>query len=106
MMDQDYLKTDFLNELTPIALFNLRRTNQHFNTRITDVMIVKNIAKQIILRLKHIFGDKLSEFKQILQETKAVITGSFIIQCVLDVYWKDSDIDIFIPTYGNKINKT
>ncbi len=48
-------------------------------------------------KLFEIFGDKADEFKNIMAETNAVISGSFIIQKLLGGNYENSDIDIYLP---------
>ncbi len=49
-------------------------------------------------RLSEIFGQKnLVEIQTALQKSQAVISGSFIVQCILGEYWEGSDIDIYVP---------
>jgi len=48
-------------------------------------------------RLAVIFEDNVNEFKRVMEESYAVISGSWIIQCMMDEFWQDSDIDIFVP---------
>jgi hypothetical protein len=53
--------------------------------------------KNINDRLKKIFTDEqYVKFKLLLENNNAVISGSFIIQCILNEIWEDSDIDIFV----------
>jgi hypothetical protein len=56
-------------------------------------------------RLLSIFGNRLPALKKIMQKTGCVISGSFIIQCLLDETWKNTDIDFYVPMPGNKITK-
>ncbi len=65
--------------------------------------ILLNINNKIEKRLGNVFGDKLLLFKQLMEETKCFISGSFIIQCILNEEWKGSDVDIYVPTIGNQI---
>jgi hypothetical protein len=62
-----------------------------------------DINKKIDKRLKDIFKDELPNFKLLMKKTGCFISGSFIIQCILEEYWCNSDIDIYVPTIGNKI---
>ena len=57
------------------------------------------IIKKINSRLFEIFGDKLSDFKESLASTGAIIFGSFVLQCILGEEW--SNIDIYVPIKGN-----
>lgn len=99
---EDYYGTDFLKEFNPLTLHKLRLTNKLFSKTITNEIIHESILREINRRLTIIFDDKLYEFKCLLSETKAVISGSFIIQCMLDEYYENSDIDIYFPINNNK----
>jgi len=49
----------------------------------------------------NIFND-YAEFKTRMVSSKGVISGSFVLQMILGEEWKDSDIDIFIPSDNEK----
>lgn len=112
--NMSYFLGDFLNHLGAIELCCLKLTCRQFNETITYDKINKMIIKSIENRLKNYVGD-YEEFQQFLIKTKAFISGSFIIQCILDHYYNDSDLDIYIPiknyketiiTYNFKNSKT
>lgn len=92
------------NYLTPINLYSISTTCKYFKTYITMDIYKKCLIKEINIRLKHIFHDKLFDFKKILIESQAVISGSFIIQCALGEYWTGSDIDIYVAMEENQTN--
>lgn len=77
--------------------------------KLTTKMINKKIISIINAKLEKIFGNELQSFKNLLNDTEACVTGSFIMQCVLDECY-NSDIDVFIhqsylkdiETYLNK----
>lgn len=58
------------------------------------------------MRLEKIFGDRLSDLKKLMQKLMCIISGSFVLQCMLDEEWKGSDIDFYVLIRGNKITKT
>ena len=61
-------------------------------------MEVNKIISNINSQLLSIFGkEDLKELKSSINSTGAVISGSFIIQCILNEKWCNSDIDIFVP---------
>lgn len=62
----------------------------------------KYIFGKINKRLMKVFGDQLFALKKMMQETGCVISGSFIIQCLIDESWEYSDIDFFIHMHNNK----
>lgn len=102
-MGDNYFYCDFLHEMNPLSLFKLRSLNKSYYKIITLDVIHESIIKEINNRLFVIFGDSLVIFKQLLEQKKAIISGSFILQCILGEYWIDSDIDIFCPVniYNN-----
>jgi len=89
----------FIDQFPPLVLYQLKQVNLFYYT-ITDDDIKRAAIKEINHRLLLIFTDKLIDFKKLLQSSCAVISGSFIMQCLLGEHWHDSDIDIFIPTKG------
>jgi hypothetical protein len=95
---------NIFNKLSPLNLYNLRQTNKLFFDMIDINIMKQSIIQQINERLFLIFGDKLNVFKQLMSDTKSVISGSFIIQCILNENWH-SDIDIFFPTINNVESK-
>lgn len=48
-------------------------------------------------RLQSVFGAYTDAFKSLLNETGAVISGSFIVQAILNEDWENSDIDVYVP---------
>lgn len=52
--------------------------------------------EQVEKRIQKVFGQHTNVFKNLLDTTGAVISGSFIIQAILDEKWENSDIDVFI----------
>jgi hypothetical protein len=90
-----YLLTDFLIHLKPLELYRLKLTCHAFYQAITFNVFNTSIIKQIDKKLKQSLHDVYS-FKQLLQQTQAYISGSFIIQCILNENY-DSDIDIYVP---------
>lgn len=66
----------------------------------TASMCVHEICESAIFalnrKLLQVFGENVFQFKRALEESRAVIAGSIIIQCILEEYWQQSDIDIFV----------
>lgn len=54
-----------------------------------------NMKKIIDDRLKEIFGEKVDEVIANLIKFNNIISGSFILQCLYNVSWDGSDIDIY-----------
>lgn len=47
-------------------------------------------------RLSVVFGDNLDDVKKIMESFGVIISGSFLIQCILGEKWDGSDIDMYI----------
>jgi len=92
-MDLDIL-SEVLNNLAPVDIYKLSLTSKYYYKHIE---VNKYIIKEIDIRLQNIFGDKVNHFKELLISLNAIISGSFIIQCILGEIWIRSDVDIFIP---------
>ena len=108
---EDFIKSDIFKhilcpKLSPLDLWKLKLTNKTNYTYIIYSMIRQSTLNNINLRLKIIFKDKYDEFRKVMDETKSVISGSFIIQCILGEYWNGSDIDIFSPLARKLKHKT
>jgi hypothetical protein len=50
-------------------------------------------------KLRELFGSErcLSQFRQNLETSGAVLSGSFLVQAILGEWWTGSDLDIFLP---------
>lgn len=48
-------------------------------------------------RLKPVLGKSAVEIAELFQSTVSLLLGSFTLQCMDDVTWAKSDIDVFIP---------
>ena len=102
LLDYDFVKQEIFIRIPTLYLYNLKLCNKFWNKYITLSMMTESIINEINTRLSLIFKDKYDDFNKILDNTKAVISGSFIIQCILGEYWENSDIDIYFPTTNNK----
>ncbi|HSW76358.1 MAG TPA: hypothetical protein VLG50_04910 [Candidatus Saccharimonadales bacterium] len=80
-----------LNTYIDLSLIS-KYYNQYYNMYFNDYM-----CDIIIYRLKLIFGTTYDIFKLLMNDSGAIITGSFIIQCLLGVKWENTDIDVFVP---------
>jgi hypothetical protein len=85
--------------LSPRELYGMRSVNRMYRHLIDDQLIREVVIQEINHRLLRIFGghQKLDNFYQVLEQTCAGISGSFILQCLLGECWEGSDIDIFLP---------
>ncbi len=64
-----------------------------------DQVIEERILSSIEYRLNKYYGDKTWEFKQLLEQCHGLISGSFLIQCILEEDWSShkTDLDIYLP---------
>lgn len=89
-------QTEICSWLDIRSLINLKCCSTQF-LWISTKMAAKAIIAQIIRRLSQVFGDLWSDFRKELIRSRAKISGSFIIQCILGETWSSpSDIDIYV----------
>jgi len=75
---------------------NLGFANRKFRSKFNLMYIVKETKNRIKNMLKFKLGSFYDEFVDTMIKTKAIISGSFILQCVLNEFWDSSDIDIYV----------
>lgn len=95
------LPTDILKYFNVVSVYRLKLTCKQYNEYIDENVFNEIIADKIEKRLKSYVED-YDEFLIFMKSTKAFISGSFIIQTILDERFEGSDIDIYIPTANNK----
>lgn len=83
-----------ITHFSPRELYFLRQTNKLYNELITNDVITKVIIKYIYLRLHKLIGEKYNEFIQLIEKYEMILYGKFILQCILDEYWTDFNINI------------
>ena len=93
------IRAEILNHLRFRDIYQLKYTNRFLHQQIN---FESYITREILRRLKPIFEDKYNDFLAQLNDTGSVISGSFIIQALLDEHWIGSDLDLFIPTKNVK----
>ena len=98
----DPFKEEIVKYLDPKDLYNIRYVSKNFCNIITFKMIKDTIKNNIYQRLRRILGDHTDKFLELLTENSGVISGSFILQCILNETYSESDIDIYIPTPTNR----
>jgi hypothetical protein len=91
-------------------LYNLSLVNQQLYHKINEKYIQTHIKYRITNSLKKIFGDDYNLFTSAMNKAKAVISGSFLIQTILNEKWENSDIDIYVgydenDKYSNILNE-
>lgn len=93
------IRSEILNHLRFKDIYQLKYTNRYLSQKIR---LETYILRDIEAKLKPIFCDKYNDFLTVLNETGSIISGSLILQALLDEYWPDADLDLFIPTQGIK----
>lgn len=81
-------------------MHNLKCACSVLRTLVTGKMFKSaedHLTQVVTTRLEDFFEDKFVEFSAILQQARAVISGSFLVQSSTGNTWEDSDIDIYIP---------
>ena len=103
------IKNEIIHKLPRRELYYLSLTCKIYNKLINFNQLVIDTIQD---RLQKEFGPHYDNIVKLMKDTGAFISGSFIIQCILDEYWTsltdsymDSDINILCPHYGNKIRK-
>lgn len=89
----DTLPVDLLNYFAAIDLYHLKLTSKYFRQIITQDIINYSIVSNINNKLENEYQGILD----FLKNNKAFISGSFIIQNILNEYYVNSDIDIYFP---------
>lgn len=90
-----------IKKLNNEDLGNLRKVSHYYMDRI-DKRIKNNAIENINNKLKeYLYEDELKIFKELLSKTGSCISGSFVLQSILQEDWENSDIDIYIPIHEN-----
>jgi len=87
---------------TPSILYNLKLTNKWHHKIITFSHIKFMVIKNIHRKLKEYLGFEYDKFLSIMDKDNISISGSFVLQCILDEYWSMADIDLY--TYNDTSN--
>lgn len=92
----DVFDNVFVKYLCPMDLYNLAQTCEYCQKLITFKNIQASTHYKVTERLQEIFDDNWEPFREIMIKSKAVISGSFLLQCVLGERWEGSDVDVYI----------
>lgn len=87
--------------LSPLDMFNLTEVDSFYENNISENFYLESIILCINKRLKQLFDNNYDDVIKLLDEHQAVISGSFIIQCILNENW-NTDIDIYVPASESK----
>lgn len=89
--------------LIPIDLHRLRLSCKRYNHQLTDSDTFIATISEMKRRLNTIFDGKYCELERVLQMSNGMISGSFVIQCMLGETWIDSTIKIYIRVNNDKL---
>lgn len=82
-------------------VYKLSLVNRMLHTRMDKKYFYKVMCQRIKTKLVEIMGDKYGDFTNGMRKSKAVLSGSFIHQAILNEQWDNSDIDIYIDEKAN-----
>lgn len=85
-------------------VYNVQQTLPNYFVDIGKMYV--DIVKQRLSALLKLSDSQVNILCDILKSTRSVISGSFILQCLMNERWKGSDVDIFCPEIlvGKKTN--
>lgn len=66
-----------------------------FPTKDITTTALTNVNSKFLEIFKTV--EKVKTFKRKFEESGGIISGSFLVQSILNAWWQDSDIDIFLP---------
>ena len=95
----DWFIYNIKEHLVPKDFLMLKYVCKYYHKNITVMDVKRCIISNINLRLKKILGDNYDTFIKYISKHNVAISGSFIIQCILEEYYEDSDIDIYSYKY-------
>lgn len=87
---------NIIDNLDGNDIYNLLQTCHYYKESLNLSIIKKQTIKEINKRYHNIFGEHVMEFKRIVKDLECIVTGSFILQCILGLFWEGTDIDIYI----------
>jgi hypothetical protein len=96
--DTMYIIAKFLNPLDIVNVYKACSRNRHNYYTMFQQAVINKIDGWF----REYFGDRYLEFRNSMIKSKAVISGSFILQMILDETW-NSDIDIFMHSSSQNI---
>lgn len=86
--------------LTPVDLYNLKHVTKGTYREIKRKDIDDNIIRRIHRRLRELLRDKYDLFIEYMGANPIVMSGLFLMQCILGEEWKITDIQIDIEVYA------
>lgn len=89
----DYVMANYLSIKD---IYRLSLVSSAFYKKINRDYMTIHMQRRIEAKLKEIFNSEYGIFIKKMHEARAVISGSFILQCILNEKWENSDIDIYV----------
>lgn len=87
---------NIINNLKSDDLYNLSQTCQYYKINLNLSLIKRQTIKEINNKFQELFSNQTTDFKKIIKELECVVTGSFILQSILGLFWQETDMDIYI----------
>lgn len=89
-MQGDVLKYILMDKLDNGSLDKVRKLSKYHKKTVEDYVSKKTIGR-INKRMTDILGEEWNKLKNIMEETGDIISGSFVLQCILNESWDKSD---------------
>ena len=95
LLDRNIWNYEIAPYLQFVDLYRLKCCNKYLS-RCCNLQ--SKLSNGISKRLCDIFEDNSNEFKALLEQTGAIVSGSFILQSILNENW-NSDLDLYVPMH-------
>ncbi len=103
------VRNEIISNLDRKELYYLSMTSKFYHNFVQFNKLIINTIKQ---RLKNEFGEHYDSMTQLMKRNNVFLSGSFIIQCILDEDWTsytnqhlDSDINFFQSRVNHNVRK-
>ena len=93
-----YLVGSYLNGVP--ELYQLCRTSRFMRNIFHRSKFVKLILYRNLESLLLPFEIDIAVFKNLMERTEAILSGSIVLQCFIGAKWDESDVDIYLPYLG------
>lgn len=79
----DVFKGHVFGKLLPLDVYNLACVNKQFNGVIGRCVIDSSVIREINKLFGMLFKDRIDDFKNLLMDNVAIVSGNFIVECIL-----------------------
>lgn len=100
----DWFIYNIVAYIPTITIINLKQTTKYNNSIINKKVIKQTTINCIYKNLQLHLGQHYDMFIELINKNSLFISGSFIIECILDEKYENSDIDVY--SYNNYKNET